>query len=92
MPCVIGCLALVAPRVLIVVLSIFTRAMDDAYETVLWPVLGFFLAPYTTLAYCWAMNAHGSVEGWWMALIVFTALVDLGSLGGGGREARSRRW
>ncbi len=92
MPCLFGCLALIAPRLLIILLAIFSDAMRDAYQTVIWPVLGFFFVPYTTLAYCWAMNVHGSIEGYWIAVIVFAALVDLGAMGGGGHEARRKKW
>ena len=40
--------------------------------------MGFFLMPYTTLAYMAAMlNAHG-VTGGWLVLVIVAVMVDLG--------------
>ncbi len=35
--------------------------IGQAYQTNIWPILGFFLMPLTTLAYAWAVNANGTV-------------------------------
>jgi TRAP-type C4-dicarboxylate transport system permease small subunit len=91
MPCLIGCIALVAPRFLIVILAIFTRYLHDAYDTWIWPLLGALFAPYTMLAYAWAMNAHGAIEGWWLVVIIFAVLLDLASHGQSSRKAKRRR-
>jgi hypothetical protein len=57
---------------------------------VLWPLLGFFFLPYTTLAYAWAANSTGHhVAGFPLVVLVFAVLVDLGVIGGG-RAARRR--
>lgn len=91
MPCCIGVFALVAPRVAIVLVVLFSDYLGEAYRTVLWPFLGFLFAPLTTLAYAWAKHAgHGSVEGFPLAVVVLALLVDLGVIGGGAR-ARSGR-
>ena len=47
MPCLIGCIALVAPRFLIVILAIFTRYLHDAYDTWIWPLLGALFYGFT---------------------------------------------
>lgn len=74
---------------------LLTNWFDRAYETVLWPVVGFFLMPYTTLAYMAAMlNNNYSVRGGWLALVVVAVVVDIGHWGEGGRKvtkARRRR-
>ena len=80
---------MIAPRVAILLLAIFTRFMHEAYDTVLWPVLGFFLLPYTTLAYALAINQAGSVEGLYLVLVIVAVLVDLGALSGGGYSNRT---
>ena len=54
----------------------------------LWPVLGFLFMPYTTLAYMAAVLNVGSVEGWWLALVIAAVLVDLAHWGGGGHAVR----
>lgn len=88
MPCLVGCLALGMPRLAIVLVVVFSDYIGRAYETTVWPLLGFFLMPTTTLAYAWAMNSHGNVSGVYLAVVVVAVLIDLGLIGAG---ARSRR-
>jgi hypothetical protein len=95
MHCLFGCFALMLPRVALVVAFLFERPMfERAYETILWPVLGFFFMPLTTLAYAWAASRTGTdglthgISGYGIALVIFAALVDFGLLGS---KKRSRR-
>ena len=88
MPCLLGCLALGFPRIIILLIAVFSDYFSRAYQTALWPVLGFFFMPLTTLAYAWAMNSHGSVSGGYVVVVVLAALLDLGFLGGGGWKGR----
>lgn len=92
MSCLLGCLALCAPRVTIVLLVIFSDFLGNAYETNLVPFLGFFFLPVTTIAYAWALHAgQGSVHGLPLAMVVLAALLDLGILGGGHAAWRRNR-
>ncbi|MGP1309307.1 MAG: hypothetical protein ACTS27_03825 [Phycisphaerales bacterium] len=92
MPCLLALIALGFPRLIILVLALFSQYMSSAYATIGWPLLGFFFAPYTTLAYAVAMNENnGSVSGWFLVLVIVAVLFDLGAIGGGGRAARGRR-
>lgn len=91
MPCVIGCLAIAFPRLMIIIMVIVSDYIGRAYETTIWPLLGFFFMPLTTLAYAFGINAHGSITGWYLVLVVIAVLMDIGTLGGGSHEARSRR-
>ena len=50
-------LALAAPRLTIVLVVILSNYIGRAYETFLWPFLGFLFAPLTTLSYAWAINS-----------------------------------
>ena len=86
MHCLVGCLALGAPRVAIVLVVLLSDYIGRAYETTLWPLLGFFFMPLTTLAYAWAINTHGSVSGLYLAVVVLAALMDLGVVGAGSRR------
>ena len=81
MPFLVGCLALGTPRFAIILVVIFSDYIGRAYETTLWPVLGFFFMPLTTLSYAFAINDNGSVEGMHLALVVITVLLDLGLVG-----------
>jgi len=90
MPCCIGCLALFTPRLAIVLVFLFSNFLERAYETWIWPLLGFVFLPLTTLAYAWAINSRGTVSGVHLAVVVLAALLDLGLIGGSSR-ARWRR-
>jgi hypothetical protein len=89
MPCLLVVLALIAPRVVIVLIWLFERDwFQRAYDTWLWPVLGFFFMPVTTLAYAWAANSGGVRGVFWIVVMVIAVLIDLGSWEGG-RRSRS---
>jgi len=90
MPCLIGCLALATPRLAIVLVVIFSDFIGRAYQTTIWPLLGFFFMPLTTLAYALAINASGTVAGPYIVIVVVAVLMDLGMIGGG-EAARRRR-
>jgi len=84
-------LALISPRLLIAVLFFFTDYLSRAYHSFIWPLLGFFFLPWTTLAYAFAIDAHGSVSGIYLVLVVVAVFVDVSSHGGGGARYRRRR-
>ena len=88
MPCLVGLLALFTPRLAIILVVIFSDYIGRAYETTLWPLLGFFFMPMTTLAYAWAVNGHGSVTGLGLVVVVLAVLLDLGLIGSAGTSKR----
>jgi hypothetical protein len=90
MPCFIALFAYFFPRVILVFVWLFSDYLGRAYQTLLWPLLGFVLMPMTTLAYAFAINANGSVTGIYAFLMVIAALADLGTHGAG-PAARRRR-
>jgi hypothetical protein len=90
MPCLLALLGFFAPRLVLVILWL-TGYSGPAFKTTLWPLLGFFLMPFTTLAYAYGMNSNGSISGLYLVLVVVGVLLDLGTIGGGGRQARRRR-
>jgi hypothetical protein len=91
MPFVVGCLALIAPRFVIVLLVVFGDYIGRAYETLAWPFIGFLFLPLTTLAYAWAINSRGSVEGLQLVVVVIAALIDLGLIGGSAASRKRAR-
>jgi hypothetical protein len=91
MPIVVGCLALIAPRFAIILVVVFSDYIGRAYETLLWPLLGFFFMPLTTLAYAWAINSNGSVEGLQLVVVVIAVLMDLGLVGGSAASRKRAR-
>lgn len=91
MPCLLAALALIFPRLVLVLVWLFSDYLGRAYDTLLWPLLGFFFLPLTTLAYAFAMNANdGSVSGFYLVIVVLAVLIDLGIIGGSGR-ARGKK-
>ena len=90
MPCLVGCIALATPRLAIVLVVIFGDYIGRAYETTLWPLLGFFFMPLTTLAYAWAINSRGSVQGFQLVVVVIAVLIDLGLVGGSASRRRAK--
>ena len=73
MPCLVGCIALATPRLAIVLVVLFSNYIGRAYDTILWPFLGFLCMPLTTLAYAWAINTSGSVKGINLVVVVVAA-------------------
>ena len=90
MPCLVAAIAFFFPRLVLFLMWLFSDYLGRAYQTVLWPLLGFFLLPCTTLAYAWAINAHGKLDGIYLVVFVIALLADLGN-GGGQTHSFSRR-
>jgi len=89
MGCVLALLGLLMPRLVILVLAVFTEYISMAYETTIWPLLGWFFMPFTTLAYMVAMiNNDHQVTGGWIVLMIVAVLMDLG---GNSTTVRRRR-
>jgi hypothetical protein len=91
MGCLIALVVLLLPRTVMVVLWLFTDYLATAFGTWIWPLLGFFFLPTTTLAYAVAENRYGGVRGVGLILVIVGVLLDLGAIGGGGRGAVGRR-
>jgi hypothetical protein len=88
--CLLALFALVTPRFVIVVLWLFTSYLARAFESFIWPFIGFLFLPTTTLAYAVAQNELDGVRGWGLVLVILGVLIDLGLLGRGARARRSR--
>ncbi len=93
MPCLIGCLALAFPRFALFLVWFFGGDyLTRAFDSWLFPLLGFFFLPLTTLAFAFGMNWLGSPTemeplGW--VLVALAAAGDLGLIGRGAKDARS---
>ncbi len=87
--CVMGLAAAGLPRLALLLVWVSGYG-SRAFDTVLWPVLGFFFLPCTTCAYAIAANETGGVEGWGLALVIVGVLLDVSSTGGAAKSARVR--
>ena len=91
MPCLLGLGALFFPRVILVLIWIFSDYLN-IFSSIIWPILGLIFLPLTTLAYAWAFHSgDGSITAVGIVAIVIAVLIDLGMLAGGGHSARSGR-
>ncbi|MEP6477522.1 MAG: hypothetical protein ABJC60_09640 [Actinomycetota bacterium] len=79
---VFAILGLITPRLIMVVLWLFSDYLSRAYDGWLLPLLGFFLLPTTTLSYAIAENSLQGLRGLGLVLVILGLLVDLGILGG----------
>lgn len=88
MPCFVVVIALFLPRLTMFFIWLLTDWFGRAFDSWIWPLIGFFFMPYTTLAYMGAMlNNNHQVSGIWLVLLIIAVIVDLG----GHREATRSR-
>ena len=92
MGCFLALLALISPRLVLFLLWLFSNVLSHAFNSWLIPLIGFFVLPWTTLAYAafWDWGPGHHVTGIEWLFVILTFLIDLGAIGGGGR-ARSGR-
>lgn len=79
MGCLVPLLALISPRLALFVLLLFSDLIGDAFDSWIVPVLGFFLLPWTTLAYVvmyWASDGNLGFE-WFIVVLAF--IIDIGA-------------
>jgi hypothetical protein len=80
-------IALVSSRLALALVWIFTPWVDRAFGSVIWPILGILLLPWTTLTYVVLWNTNGrGVSGWEWIFVVLAVVVDLGSHGDSARR------
>lgn len=91
MPCLAALLALVSPRLALFVIFLFSNMIDRAFDGWLLPLLGFFLLPWTTLAYTlmWDLGTN-TVNGFEWFIVILAFLGDLGAYAGGRSYSYSR--
>ena len=78
MPCLVLLLALVTPRLLVVVLWLFTNWFHGLFPSALVPIVGFFFLPTTLLWYTAVQHWYGGQWSFWpVAVMVLAVLTDL---------------
>jgi hypothetical protein len=80
---IIALVGLLMPRFIMVLLWLFSDYLSEAYGTWVWPLIGFFVLPTTTLCYAVAVNEFEGFRGWGALLTVLGLLIDAGLLGRG---------
>ncbi|HEU5143273.1 MAG TPA: hypothetical protein VFU04_08970 [Solirubrobacterales bacterium] len=79
---------MISPRLGLFVLWLFSDLLSRSFDSWLLPLIGFFLLPWTTLAYALLWASSDGVLGFEWFLVAFAFLVDVGAIGGGSRRRR----
>lgn len=84
MGCFAALLALISPRLALFFIFVFSDLLSDAFDSWLLPLLGFFLLPWTTLAYAlmWSSGVN-DVTGFEWFFVILGFVADLASYAGG---------
>jgi hypothetical protein len=89
--CFLALLAFLSPRLALFFVWLFSDVLSDAFDSWLIPLLGFFLLPWTTLAYALAWSyGTNKVQGFEWFFVILAFVIDLGSYTSGYRS-RSRQ-
>ena len=86
MGCILVLFALISPRLALIGTWLFTDLLSRTFDSWLVPLAGFFLLPWTTLAYVWMWDSGRMVEGLEWFLVGFAFIVDIGAYATGRRD------
>lgn len=80
MGCFAALLALISPRLALFFIWLFSDMLSRAFDSWILPLLGFFLLPWTTLAYAvmWDTGSRG-VDGFEWFIVILAFVFDLGA-------------
>ena len=89
MGCLVVLLAFISPRLALFAIFLFSDLLSRAFDSWFVPLLGFFLLPWTTLAYAvmWSASSN-QVNGFEWFIVILAFVVDLGSYANRGRLQR----
>ena len=89
MGCFVVLFALISPRLALFFVAVFSDMLSRAFDSWFIPLLGFFLLPWTTLAYAvmWDLGTN-EVTGFEWFIVGLAFLFDLASWTEGRRQRR----
>ncbi|MGN6587898.1 MAG: hypothetical protein ACTHKT_10590 [Solirubrobacterales bacterium] len=90
MACLVVLLAFLSPRLALFVIFLFSDLLSRAFDSWFVPFLGFFLLPWTTLAYAVMWASSNRVYGFEWFIVILAFFLDMGSYMRGGRTRRAR--
>jgi hypothetical protein len=77
----VGCLAvlfaLISPRLALFFIWIFSNLLSRAFDSWFVPLLGFFLLPWTTLAYALMWSSSNRVYGFEWFIVGLAFIIDI---------------
>ncbi len=78
MGCILVLLALITPRLAIILLWFFTHWFRGLFATALWPILGFIFLPTTLLWYTMVQHWFGGQWTLWPVVgLVIALMIDV---------------
>jgi hypothetical protein len=87
MPCLVVLFALISPRLALVGMWLFSNVLSRSFDSWIVPLIGFFLLPWTTLAYAGMWSAGTNVvHGFEWFIVGLAFVVDIGSYAGSRRH------
>ena len=90
MGCLVVLLAFISARLALFFVWVFTDDISRAFDGWLVPLLGFFLLPWTTLAYAAMWSSSNRVSGFEWFIVILAFAIDLGSYANRGRMRDAR--
>ena len=89
MACLAVLLAFLSPRLALFAIFLFSDLLSRAFDSWFVPLLGFFLLPWTTLAYAVMWSSSNRVDGFEWFIVILAFVLDLGSYAGRNKGRRS---
>lgn len=82
--CFVLALGAFFPRLALLLMALFNNDISKAFQgSWVLPLIGWFLLPFTTLAYVLLYTWQDGVTGFSWFFVALAFLIDLGSYGGG---------
>jgi hypothetical protein len=78
--CFVALLSLISPRLALFAIWIFSDLLSRSFDSWVVPLLGFFLLPWTTLAYAvmWSVGTD-KISGFEWFIVILAFFVDISS-------------
>jgi hypothetical protein len=87
--CLIVGILTASPRLVLLGLWLFTDYLTRAGIAFVWGLIGFVLAPCTTIGYAIAQDSFGGLQGWGTVIFAAGIVLDI-FIYYGGRRSRSQ--
>jgi hypothetical protein len=91
--CLLALLFLLGPRIVLILIWLFTNWYDAfSGSPLLVPLLGWLFLPYTSMAWMFIyFQNDGQLGGGYLVLLILAVLFDIGVFSGSHRARRTRR-
>jgi hypothetical protein len=90
MGCLIALAALISARLALIIVWLSSNLLSRAFDSSIVPLIGFFLLPWTTLAYAVMWDSGHRVNGFDWFVVILAFLIDLGAYAGSDRVRSAR--